>query len=325
MCPESLGGGPVAAARYSTDRVDEADDFLRRTYWDYDARLLGSTEAFRFDHVVRSAGPCVLLELEHNQPCEHTSDRADALMVLRILRGRVERKTAGESERFGPGDVFLLAQPGDGYALRWEQLHAQSLVLSAAHIPVHAPSGAPRFARLSVPKGPPAQLARRTFGFIDKVVLDAQGGASSPLVLANAARLVASTVVSVLGAEGPLGGTGEAGSGPSGGGRATLRRALEFIESNTDRDLALTDIAAAAYATPRSVQLAFRRYLDTTPMAHVRRSRLERAHEELASAGPGDGVTVTAVASRWGFGSMGRFAKEYREAYGVLPRETLHS
>jgi len=41
------------------------------------------------------------------------------------------------------------------------------------------------------------------------------------------------------------------------------------------------------------------------------------------SPSPGDGLTVTAVAYRWGFRSSRRFAAADREAYGVPPSHTL--
>ena len=56
---------------------------------------------------------------------------------------------------------------------------------------------------------------------------------------------------------------------------------------------------------------------------HLRRVRLDHAHQDLKRASPGDGLTVTAVAYRWGFRSSSRFAAAYREAYGVSPSHTL--
>ncbi|MEU3498782.1 hypothetical protein ABZ747_35515 [Kitasatospora cineracea] len=45
----------------------------------------------------------------------------------------------------------------------------------------------------------------------------------------------------------------------------TVRRALAYVDAHADRDIALADIAAAAYVTPRAPQYAFRRHLGTTP------------------------------------------------------------
>ncbi|WP_239080152.1 helix-turn-helix transcriptional regulator [Paractinoplanes brasiliensis] len=71
------------------------------------------------------------------------------------------------------------------------------------------------------------------------------------------------------------------------------------------------------------MQAAFRRHLDTTPMAYLRRCRLDRAHRELLSADPTDGDTVGAIARRWGYLSSSHFAADYRAAYGRSPRQTL--
>ncbi|MFG2603554.1 helix-turn-helix domain-containing protein [Streptomyces sp. NPDC048514] len=61
----------------------------------------------------------------------------------------------------------------------------------------------------------------------------------------------------------------------------------------------------------------------TTPLAHLRRVRLAHAHHDLVAADPGTGITVTAIAARWGFHHPGRFAAVYREAYRRSPHETL--
>src|SRR6516165_2424527 len=57
----------------------------------------------------------------------------------------------------------------------------------------------------------------------------------------------------------------------------------------------------------------------------LRRVRLDHAHQQLCAASPGDGVTVTEVATRWGFASPSRFAARYHDTYGVPPSHTLRS
>jgi AraC-like DNA-binding protein len=106
---------------------------------------------------------------------------------------------------------------------------------------------------------------------------------------------------------------------------AAVRRAVAFIDEHADGDISAADIAAAAHVTIRAIQLAFRRHLDTTPSAYLRRVRLDHAHRQLYTANPGDGVTVTEIATRWGFASPSRFAAHYRDTYGVLPSHTLRS
>ena len=83
------------------------------------------------------------------------------------------------------------------------------------------------------------------------------------------------------------------------------------------------DAVAAAHVTGRALQYAFRRHLDTTPLAHLRQIRLSHAHQDLMNADPNHGATVTEIAARWGFHHAGRFATLYREAYGSSPPRTL--
>ena len=65
-----------------------------------------------------------------------------------------------------------------------------------------------------------------------------------------------------------------------------------------------------------------RRSLGTTPMAYLRRLRLEKTRHELSTAEPG-AVSVTNVATRRGFVHLGRFAAAYSRAFGETPSETL--
>ena len=49
----------------------------------------------------------------------------------------------------------------------------------------------------------------------------------------------------------------------------------------------------------------------------------EEAHAALRDADPGDDITVTEVALRFGFAHTGRFAAAYRRRYGQAPSATL--
>jgi len=99
----------------------------------------------------------------------------------------------------------------------------------------------------------------------------------------------------------------------------TLRRAIGFIEANADLPLTMADVARGANVSIRAVQLTFRRHLATTPMRYLRRVRLDQARVDLQAAVPGDGITVTEIAMRWGYPSSSRFAAHYRAAYGEPP------
>jgi AraC-like DNA-binding protein len=103
---------------------------------------------------------------------------------------------------------------------------------------------------------------------------------------------------------------------------ASVRRAERFIEENALNAIGLADVASAAGVSARALQMAFRRFRDTTPMAHLRALRLDLARDELARAGE-DGGSVASVALAFGFGSFSRFAANYKARFHEQPSETL--
>jgi transcriptional regulator GlxA family with amidase domain len=98
---------------------------------------------------------------------------------------------------------------------------------------------------------------------------------------------------------------------------------VRYIEAYAMDPIGLPDIARAAGLSPRALQAAFRRHLGTTPLGYLRCVRLELAHQDLQAAGHDDGETVSEIAGRRGFVQLSRFARDYRERYGELPRRTL--
>lgn len=107
-------------------------------------------------------------------------------------------------------------------------------------------------------------------------------------------------------------------------GPRAVRAAMAAIEERPTELVTVGDIARAAGLSVRALEDGFQRHLGTSPMAHLRRVRLARAHDELAAAEPGR-TTATAVALRWGFAHYGRFAAQYRRCYGHSPADTLRA
>ncbi len=105
---------------------------------------------------------------------------------------------------------------------------------------------------------------------------------------------------------------------------APVRRAKAYIEAHATGPIALADIAQAARLSPRGLQYAFRTATGRTPMQYVRRVRLDAARAELRHADPSVD-TVAAIAARWGFSNLGRFAAMYRGEFGETPSTTLRS
>jgi transcriptional regulator GlxA family with amidase domain len=101
-----------------------------------------------------------------------------------------------------------------------------------------------------------------------------------------------------------------------------LRSALRFIHAHADDNIGAKDIAGAACLTVRAIQYIFRKELDTTPTAYLRRFRLERVRNELLTGDPQQ-LTVKAVASQFCSYHPARFPARYRRAFGEAPSDTL--
>jgi len=100
-----------------------------------------------------------------------------------------------------------------------------------------------------------------------------------------------------------------------------VRRIEEYIEAHWQEAITIDRLAAEAGVSTRAIFRAFERARGYSPMAFAKAVRLKHARQILTSGDPA--VSVTAAAFRSNFASPGRFAKEYREAFGELPSETL--
>lgn len=103
---------------------------------------------------------------------------------------------------------------------------------------------------------------------------------------------------------------------------ARVKRVLDLIDDEPSGAHALSQLAAKAGVSPRSLQRDFNVYLGVSPRQYIERVRLARAHADLAT---GVATTVADVAYLWGFGHVSRFAAAYQKQYGEMPSETLRS
>ncbi len=106
-------------------------------------------------------------------------------------------------------------------------------------------------------------------------------------------------------------------------GDATARRAEEWVAAHLDRPVSLAELASVIGVSTRTLSRVFQQRHGTGPVAFLRRRRLEAARRDLTDADP-EQTCVTRVALRYGFHHFGRFAVDYRRAFGESPRETLH-
>ncbi|CAI9008803.1 MULTISPECIES: AraC family transcriptional regulator [Burkholderia] len=100
---------------------------------------------------------------------------------------------------------------------------------------------------------------------------------------------------------------------------AHVRRACDHVDAHLGEPLALAALAAVAGVAPRTLQHAFRAFLNTTPAAYVRERRLAAVHAALQR---GDARSVTDVLIAHGIHGFGHFAKAYARRYGHAPSVT---
>lgn len=237
-------------------------------------------------------------------------------------------------DRYRTGDTYIGHQPGAHATAYTHHVQAKIVTLSRALLAEAAVqvsghheddglrSGRPRpvpvFTTMAPAGVDAARQWRRTTRYVEDSLSD-PAAQRSPLLVSTMSRLLATTALAVFPSTVTAATTIEDRRDAHSN---TLRRAVAFIESHPDVDISLTDIARAVHVSPRTVQLAFRRHLDTTPLAYLRTVRMEQAHRQLQDASPGDGTTVAAVAARWGL-TPSRFTQRYRAVYGVPPSHTL--
>lgn len=106
--------------------------------------------------------------------------------------------------------------------------------------------------------------------------------------------------------------------------RVSLRdiaRVEAFIEANADQPIDVERLAAIAGVSVRSLQRSFKLERGYSPGQFLKKIRLNKARSLLTN--PTSDTTVTAVALKCGFASLGHFARDYQKEFGELPSQTL--
>ncbi|MFF7654796.1 helix-turn-helix domain-containing protein [Streptomyces sp. NPDC007983] len=312
---------------FDSDDLEQTEEFLSRAY----AKMHignGTPETSRA-RVSRSAIDSLSIdELDLNFDMSYAVTPLGRICLCLVHEGTIQKHTfQGVEDSFGPGDVVSFAPPELPYAGRICSARYNITMLDPALLDQvaatadRADTGPVRLIGHRPHSPAAARRLRETIVYVRDHVLSEPAVAGQPLVASTAAQHLAASVLTTFPNTALTEPTASDGRDAH---PAMLRRALAYIDDHADRPVTVAGIAAAARVTVRALQYAFRRHLDTTPLAHLRRVRLSRAHHDLLNATPEGEATVTEIAARWGFWHPGRFAAVYREAYGRSPRRTLH-
>ncbi|MEN0138843.1 MAG: AraC family transcriptional regulator [Rhodococcus sp. (in: high G+C Gram-positive bacteria)] len=105
--------------------------------------------------------------------------------------------------------------------------------------------------------------------------------------------------------------------------RNRIKSVIDLIDSQPESDLSIGRLTEVAGVSARALQVGFRQAVGLTPLAYVRKVRLDRVRDELiVLAGQ---RSVTDVAVQWGFVHLGRFSAYYKQQFGETPSDTVRN
>lgn len=100
-----------------------------------------------------------------------------------------------------------------------------------------------------------------------------------------------------------------------------VRRIEEWIDTHWRQSMSIEDLVEISGVSARSIFSTFKKVRGYTPMAYLKKVRLQAARKMLLMAGPGS--TVTAVGFACHFSNLSHFANDYRRQFGERPSATL--
>lgn len=308
---------------FESDELERTEEFLSAHY--APMRIASSTPRAGAT-IVRAESAAISVDhLDLDLRMSYDVEPLSRICLCDVAAGTIDDHApdGAAPATFGAGELFTIAPPGRPYAgtvnrARYRITMVDPALLGEVAGPAagwdtvelldHRPYDDAAAARLRV-----------AIDHFDRAVLADPLAAGNPLVLGAASRYVATQVLAAF----PNTAVVERAADRRDARPEVVRRAVDHIEDHAGDDLSPAAIAAAVHVSVRSLQLAFRRHLDTTPMRFVQQVRLARVRRDLLAATPGDGAGVAEIAARWGFLHHGHFGQAYRRAYDETPGATL--
>jgi len=239
----------------------------------------------------------------------------DMLTIAMAVHGQGDWRVHGRDAL--SGDVVVFAERAELLAVlppkaQWLSVQVPRARLEAAGLSVR-PCPA---SRVSVGMLP--QLQRTLTDLAP--VLSPSGAAQphAPGALALAHDQLVAALLSHLACHSP---TRDAGLPLSPGERwQVVRRAERYLHEQGETSVRVEDLCSAACTSLSRLERAFRETFGVSPRRYLTLRRLAAVRRELLRGG--GSVSVTEVATRWGFFHLGRFAQEYRTLFGERPSHT---
>lgn len=98
-------------------------------------------------------------------------------------------------------------------------------------------------------------------------------------------------------------------------------RAINAIDARLDQPIQLSELSKWAGVSERTIRSVFREQFGVSPHRYIAMRRMHGIHSAIRSAASQD--TVSDICGRFGVWDFGRFARSYRQQFGVSPSSML--
>jgi AraC-like DNA-binding protein len=312
-----------------TTSPEQSIHLCKTSFYPHRLRLLGPSNGFGLTHRVTRMGPITVGDITYDTDVALGFDEIRASYHVNVpIKGWLRSRHRGLETTPSPEVASVYRPDGEIAVTRWpagtrnlavkiDQVAVDRALESLIDGPVQAPipfeatlplngNAARSWVRLLL-------TVQRHLDWPDSVI--AHSAVSVPLVesLIHGFLLVADHPYR------------EQLAAPAEPGRpGAVRNAMDLIEAGAHLPLTTSTLARQCHVSVRTLQEGFRRHMGMSPMAYVRVVRLRHAHRELSSADPFHS-TVAAIAHRWGFTHLGRFAAAHKKVYGETPLQALRA
>ncbi len=323
---QSDGEGSVEQNALVITDAEQTADFLSQAYGNTRIEGWSGGNSLRFARV--DLGDVFIDEIDNPVTFRYATDPLEAILIICLTEGRGERHTAGVHGFFSVGQPTVVADPDRPYEGRISDSSMNLITLApeqlarAAGIPRGSEPGPLRFESFTPVSETASQHWRLVLAHVKAVAETTPDVFTEPLVRDSLVQLLhTATLTTFANSYLPIPNLYDRRDATA----AVVQRAIGYLESNAQLPITVGDVAMHCRVSVRTLQYAFRTQLAMSPMAYLRRIRLDGVHRDLITADFSTGATVTAIASRWGFYNQGKFAEYYRSAYGRLPSQTLRA
>lgn len=318
-------GSASSITQFSSSDLEEVRYVLNRFFYPVAIGAPDGAETFRFSADVIRLGPLTLGRVSFGGVTTLASPELDAYHVTMPTSGHCYGRQAGrevtassdQAAVFGPGNPVFTMQAVNTAELdvKIERSALEADLSAMLDHPVRRPLDMPQ--QIDVAGGL-GRRWRRIAQLIHHEAEHSDGLLRHPLIVERIRHLITNGLLYTV----PHRYREELLAPSRRSSPRAIRRVQQVVEAEPERAYSVAELALIAGVSVRSLQDGFRRHLGLTPMAYLQQVRLRRAHEALRAADPAVD-TVSAIAYRWGFTHLGRFASAYRARYAESPSATL--